>query len=225
MPPGSTRPQRPARCQSSSVSRTSRRGCEVIARWTSRSAARVQARESSAREICGQGLTRSANASSSSASRAGRARARSSALEQVVGARGERLQHVAVADDLGRRAVADADVDAERAVDHEHAGAVADLRRSSARGRSRRAVRRTRRRSRPGGPPAACAGRAPRRGRRRGRAGSGRTTSAARPCSRARATRATARSPCGELPVGPRWRAPRDRWRAVAARARLDGAA
>ena len=49
------------------------------------------------------------------------------ALEQVVGARGERLQHVAVADDLGRGAVAHAHVDAEHAVDDEHAGAMADL--------------------------------------------------------------------------------------------------
>ena len=50
------------------------------------------------------------------------------ALEQVVGARGERLQDVAVADDLGGRAIADANVDAQRTVDQQHARAVADLR-------------------------------------------------------------------------------------------------
>ncbi len=90
----------------------------------------------------------------------------------------------------------------------EHAGPVADLRRSSARGRSRRPARRRRRRSRPAGPRAACAGRAARPDRRRGRAGSGRTRSAARRCSTARAAPATAPCPALKMAVeqrcGPR---------------------
>ena len=47
MPLGSTRPQRRAKCQSTSTSRTSSRGCDAIARSTSRSAARRPARRSS----------------------------------------------------------------------------------------------------------------------------------------------------------------------------------
>jgi hypothetical protein len=38
--------------------------------------------------------------------------------------RGQRLQHVALADDLGRRAVADMDVDTQRAIDDQKAGPV-----------------------------------------------------------------------------------------------------
>ena len=204
MPPGSTRPQRPARCQSSSVSRTSRRGCEVIARCTSRSAARAQARESSACEICGQGLTALGErlVEQGEARRHERVPGRV-ALEQVVGARRERLQHVAVADDLGGGAVADADVDAERAVDHEHAGPVAHL------GEAAREVAVAgRRREHDGGHD--LPGHEPHaqvelggRGRRRDRAGSGTTTSAARRCSRARAARATlVLCPCVRRPAG-----------------------
>ena len=57
MPPGSTRPQRPARCQSSSVSRTSRRGCERDrALHVQIAGARARRARSSACEICGHGL-------------------------------------------------------------------------------------------------------------------------------------------------------------------------
>ena len=49
------------------------------------------------------------------------------ALEQVVGARGDGLQDVAVADDLRGGAVAHAHVDAEHAVEDEHARPMADL--------------------------------------------------------------------------------------------------
>ena len=162
MPPGSTRPQRPARCQSSSVSRTSRRGCEVIARWTSRSAARVQARESSAREICGHGLTalRERLVEQGEARRhqrvPGRARARAGRRRAAAsGCRTSPSPTISVAVRSPTR-----HVDAERAVDDEHARPVADLGRSSARGRSRRRARRTRRRSRPAARRGACAGRA-----------------------------------------------------------------
>ena len=162
-------PSGPARCQSRSVRRTSRRGCEVIARWTSRSAARVHARVSSAREICGQGLTRSANASSSSASRVGTSACQADSRSSRSSARAvEGLQDVAVADDLGRGAVADADVDGEHAVDHEHARPVADLGEAARRDRSRRPAPRT--------PPAVTTWRATRRMRR--------SSSAARSSSR-----------------------------------------
>ena len=207
MPPGSTRPQRPARCQSSSVIRTSRRGCEVIARWTSRSAVRAQARASRACEICGQGLTRSANASSSRARRAGTSAFQVElALEQVVGARGERLQHVAVADDLRGGAVAHAHVDAEHAVEDRARRARGRPGRSSARGRRRRPARRTRRPSRPAARRGACAGRAARPDRRRGRADSGRTRLAARRCWTVRAAPATAPCPALKMAVEQRWR-------------------
>ena len=145
------------------------------------------------------------------------------ALEQVVGARGERLQHVAVADDLGGGAVADAHVDAERAVDHEHARPVADLRRSSARGRSRRPARRT--------PTAVTTCRATRRMRRSSsrrevvveveqvvvRRGRQRSR-----CSRVRASAGHCSFPALMLPVEQRWRAPGTVVRAVDALVLLD---
>ena len=88
----------------------------------------MQARESSAREICGHGLMRSAKASSSSASLAGTSACHDDSRSSRSSARAvTRLQHVALADDLGRGAIADTDVDAERAGDHEQPGPVADL--------------------------------------------------------------------------------------------------
>ena len=209
MPPGSTRPQRPARCHSSSVSRTSRRGCEVIARWTSRSAARVQARD----EQRARDLRPRLDALGERIVEQGEPRRHERvpgrlALEQVVDARGERLQHVAVADDLGRRAVADADVDAERAVDHEQARPVADL------GEAAREVAVAGRRGEHRGGHDLTRDEAHaqvelgrevvveveqvvvRRGRERSR------------CSRGPARRAIARSPGLMLPVEQRWRAP-----------------
>ena len=71
MPDASTRPQRAARCQSRSTSRTSSRGWQEIARIASRSSARFSARRSRAWAICGQGSTRCANSSSSNANRVG----------------------------------------------------------------------------------------------------------------------------------------------------------
>ena len=211
MPPGSTRPQRPARCQSSSVSRTSRRGWEVIARCTSRSAARVQARESSAREICGQGLTRSANASSSSARRVGTSachadsRSSRSSARAASGCSTSPSPTISVA---VRSPTRTSTVSAPSITSTP--GPVADLgeaaREIAVAGRRRR----TPRRSRPAAPPGASAGRARRRDRRRGRAGSGTTRSAARPCSRARASAATARSRSPDAPGELRCRAPRE---------------
>ena len=71
-PVGSTRPQRSARCHRSRTRRTSSRGCEVIARSTSSSRGRRQARRARIRRICGNGRTRSAKSPSSTASLVGR---------------------------------------------------------------------------------------------------------------------------------------------------------
>ena len=120
MPPGSTFPQRAPRCQSSSARRTSSRGWQAIARWTSRSLARLPARRRRASRICGHGRMRSAKPASSIATRPGRSTCHfAERCEQLVGARVPRLQQVARAHELGRGAVADLDVDRDRAVEQQ----------------------------------------------------------------------------------------------------------
>ena len=199
---------------SSSVRRTSSRGWHVIARCTLEiaGAPRRPAAEQRVRDLrprphpLGERLVeqrepcRHERPPAPICARAGRRCRRS-----------QRLQQVARADELGGGAVADARVDREHAVEHEHpepvAGSAANHAREShspaggvehARGRHL------------AGDDAACAGRAPGPGRRRGRAGSGTTTvgdagvdarrSAARPVTRP-VSLAVTRAPLAR----PRW--------------------
>ena len=173
-------PSEPARCHSSSVRRTSRRGWSVIARCTFRSPARLPARRSSASEICGHGLTRSANASSSSAKRDGHERApapmsrssRSSAPRSH-GCSTSPAPTSSVAERSPTRTST-----ASTPSTHEHAGPPADAAAKPLPTRSQRRRRSASNddRGHTWRATSACAGRAPRPGRRRDRAGSGTTT-------------------------------------------------
>ena len=127
MPECSTRPQRRAKCHSTSTSRTSSRGCEAMARSTSRSAARLPTRRSSSCVICGHGRARSANAvvQHGQARRLQRAPA-GDVLEDLLRRAHARLQQVTGADQLGRRPVADARVHGDHAVQHQQAGSATD---------------------------------------------------------------------------------------------------
>ncbi len=77
------------------------------------------------RAICGHGRTRSAKSPSSTASRVGRKRPPAArAHEQLIRRGTERLEQIAGADQLGRRAAADADLDREQAVEDQQPGAL-----------------------------------------------------------------------------------------------------
>ena len=127
-------PQRAARCHSSSARRTSRRGCEAIARWTSRSPARLAARRSRARTICGHGRTRSAKAGVEHGDAAGDER-RASRGSTRAGRRraGPRVEQVARAHELGGRPIADLDVDREHSFEQKQARAAGAGRRPAER--------------------------------------------------------------------------------------------
>ena len=123
---GSTRPQRAARCQSSSTSRTSSRGCTRSRAARRRSSARRSGRGAAARgRSAATASTRSANSSSSSAKRRRPQRPPAHvALDQVVDPRAQRLEQVAGAEQLGDRPVDDPRVHRDQPLGDEQPGAV-----------------------------------------------------------------------------------------------------
>ena len=186
-------------CQSSRVSRSSRRGCEVIARWTSRSAARMHGAEQLAGDLrpgldpLGERVVEECEARGHERM-PGRV-----ALEQIVGAGREtaagRRRRRRSRWPCGRRRATSTLSDA---VDHEQAGSVTDLGEAALEVAVPRPASRRRRPSRPAARPGACAGRVRRRGRRRDRGGSGTTRSEsaamAREVAKSQATSARSRS-------------------------------
>ncbi len=174
-PPGSTLPQRAARCQSSSTSRTSSRGWHEIARCTveiwrpplgAPAAARARSGATDRTRSGEIGVEqRQPRRAQRPPARAARRRRSSSVLRRG-------LQQVAGAEQLGRDAVADPRLGRHQPVEQQQPGAGADGLRTSCRAHTRRSRRRACARSRAGARRTASARRAPGAGRRRGRAGS-----------------------------------------------------